>query len=72
MKRLVDNLVVSHSAKRAYGDADEDAEKGAHKGNSKFAMLETPGMEVSIFQAKEGNTNKVRWCNPHSPPFLIL
>ncbi|GMH58849.1 hypothetical protein TL16_g02701 [Triparma laevis f. inornata] len=66
MKKLVDNLVVSHSAKRAYGDADEDSEKGAHKGNSKFAMLETPGMEVSVFQAKQVTRTKYTGVTPQS------
>ena len=34
MKELIDGLMVSHSATRAYGDADDDAGKGAHKVNA--------------------------------------
>lgn len=46
MKDLLRNLWVSHSATKAYGEA-EQGDKGGHKGNSLYAMRETKGMELT-------------------------
>ena len=46
MKELVNNLWVSHSAGKAYGEASTSG-KGGHKGNSLYAMKETNSMQLT-------------------------
>lgn len=46
MQQRIMNLKVSHSATKAYGSEDS-SDKGAHKGNSLFAMMETASMELT-------------------------
>jgi len=46
MKQIVNNLWVSHSATKAYGEKDS-GDKGGHKGNSLYAMKETKSMELT-------------------------